>query len=123
MHGLIVLWWSVTSLAVSPPLANEDGYNVDDPHYAGNDAVRDRTSFCVISEQESKTTVDDAEGNDDSAEPDMCIRDDCSGLELLEVGVVEETKDWLEEDHDKKKDADDGVRLADVAHLVCEGDS
>lgn len=107
-----------TAGASLPSLANDDRNDPHQPDKSGNDAVCDGAGAGVACEQETKTSVDHAEGQDDTAEPQVGVRPDCSALVLLVVVVVEDSEDGLEDEEDEKEDADYGVVLGKLSDHV-----
>lgn len=119
-HSLIVLWWAAHAIVPLPSLSNENGHDIDEPCNSSKDGIYNRAICRVVSQLETETTIDDAKGDDDATKPDMSMRNRCSRLELLVVGVVEGTQDWLEKREDEEEDTDDGMGLIDVFHLVSD---
>lgn len=78
-----------------------------EPNDTGNDAIGDLAFVGVVREPQAKATVDNAEGDQNAAEPEMCIGGSLASLVLLEEAVVDEAGDWLEEEKDEDDYADD----------------
>lgn len=113
-HSLVVLWWAAHVVALLPSFSDHSGYDICDPCNGSEDAVHDWAICRVVSQLETKATVDDTQGDDDATKPDMSMRSRCSRLELLVVGVVEGTEDWLEECEDEEDDTENGMGLVDL---------
>jgi hypothetical protein len=111
-HGLVVLWWSIERVSRLPPFSNKDRCNIGEPENDCEDGIRNYAALRrIVSKLEAQATIDDAEGDDDAAEPDVPVRSWCSGPDLLVVGVVEGTEDWLKKGENKENNANDGVGL------------
>lgn len=113
-HRLIVLGRAAHVSASLSSLSDHNGYDVSDPCNSSKDAVHDWAVCRIIGELETETTIDDTKGNEDTTKPDVSMRSRSPRLELLVVGVMEGTKDWLEECEDEENDTDNGVRLVDL---------
>lgn len=113
-HSLVVFWWAAHVITLLPSLSNNDGCDIDDPHNGSKDGVHDWAICRVVSQLETKTTVDNTKGDDDATEPDVSIRGRCSHLDFLVVGVVESAQDWLEKCEDKEDDTNYSMRLVDL---------
>lgn len=75
---LVFVWCTFEALS-SSPLADDDGEEVKQPHHTGSNAVSDdgrlsgRHESVLCSEEQPKAAVDNSQGDDDSAEPDMAV--------------------------------------------------
>lgn len=106
---LRVLWRLVREGPAAPALADDDGHHVGEPDDAGDDAVGDGAVARVVGEQEAEAAVDDAEGDDEAAKPDVAVRPEGARLVLVVHLVVEHAQDRLEEDEHEEHDADHRV--------------
>jgi hypothetical protein len=108
VDSLVILWRQI-AVPRSASLANDDGCDIDAPDNGSDDCVCDQSSFRVLGKHESEATVDNTKGDDDAANPDVGMRESGASLELLEIGVVESSEDWLEEHKHEDEYADNGM--------------
>jgi len=69
----------------------------DEPDQACDDAVGDFAAAGVVCELEAETAVDDADGDDDPAEPDVGVGPGGAAAVALEGNVVDVAEDGLED--------------------------
>ena len=86
----------------------------DEPNNTRDDAVGDFATGGVISELEAEAALDEGEGEEEAAPPDVEGGPDGSALGLDVDGVVEGAEDGLEEEGDDDDEADDGVVFVDL---------
>lgn len=92
-----------------PGLTEDRTSNVDDPDEASHDTVRDDPVPGAAGEHQAKATVDDAEGNEKTTQPEVGVGPESAAAVLLEQLVVQPAEDGHEEEEGKEKQADDGV--------------
>lgn len=114
LDTLLVARRTVPPGPASPRLPDDDGGDVDAPDERGDDAVRDLAAARVVGELEAQASVDDAEGDDDAAEPDVAVGPDHAARVLLEQAVVQQSQDRLEENEHEEDDADDRVGFVEL---------
>lgn len=114
-HGLLILWWAGDGISFPSSLTDHDGYDVNKEEYAGDDTIDDWSVRRIVRELESEAAVDDTKCDNDSAKPDMAVGESGSCLELLEVGMMEETEDWLDEEQDEENYANDRMGIVDLS--------
>ena len=86
----------------------------DDPDQAGDNTISDFASRGVSGEFQAQASLDDGEGQDDAAPPDVRSGPDRSPSVSDVDGVVESAEDGLEDEGGDDGKADDGVVLADL---------
>lgn len=76
------------------------------PDDTSNYSIGDLAFAGVVREPQAKAPVDDAKGNQGAAKPEMRIGRSLASLMLLEEMVVDEARDWLEEEKGENDNAD-----------------
>lgn len=137
-HCLALVWRRLLLngriLRPLPLLLTVDGSrNVEQPHHASNDGVRDdellfwRVEVDLLRQLQTKPAVDDAERDHDAADPDMCVGPKHPSRVLLESEVMDEPQERLDQDEHEADHADDRmvvVELVDVSrHPDAQGES
>lgn len=79
----------------------------DEPDNARNDSIRDLAGASVVGQLKTKSTIDDAEGDQDSPKPEVSVRPDLSSLVFLEHDVMEDAENGLEEEQSEDDYAND----------------
>lgn len=95
-------------------LAEDGGADVGQPDNSCNDSVSNLAALGIVCKLETETTVDDSEGDDDAAKPNMSVRPESAVPVFLVHLVVDHTEERLEEDEAKNDDTDDGVIFAQL---------
>jgi len=93
-------------------LAPKYSSNPSDPHYSRDYSICNLALDCIPSEHQSQTTIDDAQGQNDSAPPDVRCRPDYAFAVLLVNVVMEEATDGLEEKRTNNDYADSWMAIA-----------
>jgi len=78
-------------------LAVHSSGHPDEPDQACDDAVGDFAAAGVVGELETETAVDDADGDDDAAEPDVGVGPGGAAAVVLEGDVVDVAEEGLED--------------------------
>lgn len=73
MNAIVVHRTRLVSRSGSLALANNNGNHIDDPNNGGNDAISNSSLRCVCGELDTKSTIDDAESDQSTTEPDVSI--------------------------------------------------
>lgn len=102
-----------------PPLdlAVDRGSDVSQPHDSRNDTVCNLSLARVVREAQTETAVDDAESDDDAAQPQVTVAPEHAARVLLEHEVVQKTEDWLEEQQNEDDDSDNWVCVVETSDL------
>ena len=95
-----------SSILRLPPLvlAVDGGSNVDQPDDTSNHSVGDddgprwRVEADSLRILQTKSTVDNTESDDETADPEMCVGPEDSSRVLLVREVVDKTQEWLEDE-------------------------
>ena len=111
--------WSRCVLASLPPLqfAVYSAGDISQPHDSSNDTVCNLALLRVLRQSQTKSTVDDTQGDDDTTQPQVTVTpQDAAGV-LLEHDVVEKAEEWLEEEEHKDDDSDNWVDVVESTDL------
>lgn len=90
-----------------------------EPNMYSNDSVGDASALRAhmhrVSPLETKSAIDDTEGNRNAAEPDVHVRPESTALVLLEQQVVDITEKRLQEHENEDHNTNDGMVM--IKHL------
>lgn len=109
---LLRVGWGHTPCRLPHPLdLSVHGRNhVHHPDHCRNNGVDDVLPVVDVAGQfQSKSAVDDSQGDEGTTKPQVKVRPESATTVLLEKNVVQPSKDWLEEEENKDHNANDGV--------------
>ena len=86
----------------------------DEPNHARNHSICDLATSRVVGELQAQSALDDGEGEEKAAPPDVQGRPDRSPLCFDVDGVVESTEDGLEDESGQDGNTDDGMIFVDL---------
>lgn len=110
LSSLIV---NIPSSDSSPPLSHNGCSDVEQPHKACNNTVRNDLTLTrcepqrrIVSKKQTKATIDHAQSDSEPTKPQMPIRPERAALVFLVLQMVYVAHDGLEEQRRKQDEAD-----------------
>lgn len=110
MRTLLPDFWGLTLLQIVSYRNTEPAK----PNDTRNHSICYLASGRVVGELEAQASLNDGEGQNGTAPPDMKVRPDRSLLCSNEGPMVKRTEDGLEDESDDDSDTDDGVVFVDL---------
>ena len=83
-----ILRWLVGSRLFPLDFAEDGRENVYEPYHASDDSISNFAALGVVRKLEAETTIDDSQGDDDAAKPDVSVRPEAAVPVLLVHLVV-----------------------------------
>ena len=108
-HRTLRILWRPRRHLGAPPFADNCRCDVKKPHNARDDTVGDGPGARVVGKEEAEPTVDDAERDYGSSEPDVRVGPEGAALVLLEELMMQHAEGGHEEYKDEEENADNGV--------------